>query len=268
MRYFPVRKGKVPLLGLFERLGVFQNMELNTRIANHTRVLLSVDDWVQRLVYFFGVYEYEKVETELWMEFAKKSNYILDIGSNFGYYSLLASDANPQSKILAFEPAPAMFKRLTHNLHLNAYANVVPMNLGISNEKGVFDFFVADSKHSGMSGLSMPDGVGGEKIQVEIATVDQILADQGQFRPDLIKIDVEGNELNALLGMEQMFGLVKPVFFIEIYDRNLAKFGHSRQMVFDFFKRFGYSIMEVGPQKSLLKIEIPKDIGLAICIPD
>ncbi|MFN5224787.1 MAG: FkbM family methyltransferase, partial [Bacteroidota bacterium] len=103
---------------------------------------------------------------------------------------------------------------------------------------------------------------------VEIATVDQILADQGQFRPDLIKIDVEGNELNALLGMEQMFGLVKPVFFIEIYDRNLAKFGHSRQMVFDFFKRFGYSIMEVGPQKSLLKIEIPKDIGLAICIPD
>ena len=68
MRYFPVRKGKVPLLGLFERLGVFHNMELNTRIANHTRVLLSVDDWVQRLVYFFGVYEYEKVETELWME--------------------------------------------------------------------------------------------------------------------------------------------------------------------------------------------------------
>ncbi|MFM2190606.1 MAG: hypothetical protein RL491_992, partial [Bacteroidota bacterium] len=40
VRYFPVRKAKIPLLGLFERMGVFHNMELNTSIGNHTRVLL------------------------------------------------------------------------------------------------------------------------------------------------------------------------------------------------------------------------------------
>lgn len=268
VRYFPVRKGKIPLLGLFEKMGVFHNMELETSIANHTKVLLSIDDWVQRLVYFFGVYEFEKVETALWIEYAKKSNRILDIGSNFGYYSLLASDVNPRSKILAFEPSPAMFQRLSYNLNLNKYSNVVPLNLGVSNEKGMFDFFVADSKHSGMSGLSMPDGVGGQKIKVEIETIDQVLADQGGFLPELIKIDVEGNELNALMGMRQMFSVCKPVFFIEIYDRNLSKFGHSREMVFDFFKDHGYSVMEVGPQKRLVKRVQPKDIGLAICVPD
>ncbi|MFM7055247.1 MAG: FkbM family methyltransferase, partial [Bacteroidota bacterium] len=80
--------------------------------------------------------------------------------------------------------------------------------------------------------------------------------------------DVEGNELNALMGMEQMISSSKPVFFIEIYDSNLAKFGHSRDMVFDFFKKHGYSIMEVGNQSRLVKIEQPKDIGLAICLPD
>jgi FkbM family methyltransferase len=268
IRYFPVRKAKIPLLGLFERMGVFHNMELNTSIGNHTRVLLSIDDWVQRLVYFFGVYEFEKTETAMWIDYAKRSNHILDIGSNFGYYSLLASDVNPGSKIMAFEPAPAMFQRLTHNLNLNAYLNVMPLNLGLSNEKGRFDFFVADNKHSGMSGLSMPDGIDGQKIQVEITTVDQILADHGDVMPDLIKIDVEGNELNALLGMKHMFSVCKPVFFIEIYDRNLAKFGHSRDMVFDFFKDQGYSIMEVGTQNRLVHIDQPKDIGLAICIPN
>ncbi|MFM7177272.1 MAG: FkbM family methyltransferase [Bacteroidota bacterium] len=243
-------------------------MELNTRIAGHTRVLLNIDDWVQRLVYFFGVYENEKVETKLWVEYAAKSNHILDIGSNFGYYSLLASDVNPACKILAFEPAPAMFKRLTHNLTINSYDNVVPLNLGVSNREGVFDFFVADSKHSGMSGLSMPDIVGGQKIQVDVTTIDQILVEHRNFIPELIKIDVEGNELNALMGMEQMISSSKPVFFIEIYDSNLAKFGHSRDMVFDFFKKHGYSIMEVGNQSRLVKIEQPKDIGLAICLPD
>lgn len=266
-RYFPVRKGKIPVLGLFERLGFFQNMTMTTVMASRTRVQLRIDDWVQRLVYFFGIYEFEKAESYLWMDYARESNYILDIGSNFGYYSLLACDVNPDCKVLAFEPAPDMFRALQHNLNLNHYLNVEPLNIGLSDRMGRFDFFVADSKHTGMSGLSMPDGVGGRKIEVDVSTVDKILNDKPSFIPELIKIDVEGNELNVLLGMHETLKHARPVFFIEIYERNLLKFGHHGDQVFQFFHELGYEIHEFIPEQGLVKVDVAKDIGLAICIP-
>ncbi|MEY4571968.1 MAG: hypothetical protein RLZ10_1185 [Bacteroidota bacterium] len=266
-RYFPIRKGKIPLLGLFEKLGLYEHMTLTTVMASHTRVRLRIDDWVQRLVYFFGVYEFEKEESYLWMDYARKSEYILDIGSNFGYYSLLACDVNPNCKILAFEPAPEMFAVLQHNLRLNQYDNVKALNIGLSDRIGRFDFFVADAKHTGMSGLSMPDGVGGQKIEVDISTVDSILKEHISFKPGLIKIDVEGNELNVLFGMKSLLVDSRPVFFIEIYEQNLIKFGHHSSQVFDFFHERGYTIHEFIQNQGLVQVNFAKDIGLAICIP-
>lgn len=268
VRHFPLRKGKIPLLRLFELLGFFKGVELETNICSRTRVFLKLDDWVQRLVYFFGVYEFEKAETRCWLNYSKNSKSILDIGSNFGYYTLLACDQNDFVKVLAFEPAPDMFNRLSHNLRLNNYLDrVSTLNIGLSDKKGRFDFFVADDKHSGMSGLSMPEGVSGKRIQVEVDTVDSILSNNGSLLPDLVKIDVEGNELNVLNGMKHTLLTTSPVFFIEIYDKNLSRFGHSSQQVFDFFWQHRYQVFEVQKNGQLSLITSPKDIGLAICIP-
>ena len=64
---------------------------------------------------------WEKESLKIWKELCQTSDVILDVGANTGVYSLVAKAANPESRVIAFEPVKRTFDRLEHNNNINGF---------------------------------------------------------------------------------------------------------------------------------------------------
>ena len=75
-------------------------------------------------------------------ETPQRDLYVLDIGSNIGYYTLLEAKGNPRGRIIAIEPNPVAFQYLKKNIQANALDNVIAKNTAIWNKDGCIEFVV------------------------------------------------------------------------------------------------------------------------------
>jgi len=251
IRFFPLRLGKIPLLRVCDYFKLFNNLERHSTFGKNIKVLLKLDDWIQQLVYFFGSYKLEENESELWCKLSNRS-------------AVLARENNQNAKIYSFEPAPEIFKRLLLNIKLNNY-DIDCVNKGVSNYSGTAKFFLSGNKNTGMSSLRTPESFSGEMINVDIVSIDSFCLESGIEIVDLVKIDVEGNEQNVLIGMKEIIDKSKPIIFIEILEKHLNRFGNSRIELYEFIKKFDYQIYEYNHTSGLSQVINPIDVGLAIC---
>lgn len=264
--YFPIRFGKVPLLRLFSSLGLFNNVELTAEFEKGLKAKFSVSDWVQQLVYFFGTYIYEKEQVSYWRELSGSAVTVLDIGSNFGFYSLISAKENPVAKIYSFEPSPMMFKRIGENILLNQYTNINPVQKGVSDKSGQFEFFVSEDNNTGMSSLVKRSNSKGESLIIDVVTIDAFIAERQIADVNLVKIDVEGNEFNVLLGMKGVLKKDKPTIFVELYNDTLSKFGHTVTQVYEYLWSLNYQCVTIGNHGQFHVVSTPVESGLAIFI--
>jgi FkbM family methyltransferase len=121
----------------------------------------------------------------------------LDVGANVGAYALLLGGwVRPGGRVYAFEPSRQAFEGLAAHVALNGLGDVVrPVRAAVSDREG--RAMLAAEGHHGTSRLASGDGEGTETV--ETVTIDQFCARE-QIVPTLIKIDVEGWELEALRG--------------------------------------------------------------------
>ena len=150
----------------------------------------------------------------------------LDIGAATGMYS--SHFAEHSKSVICFEAVPPVYEQLEkikqkHN-------NVITHNLAVSNEVGLLDFYVDDKR---LSNSSFQNLVEGQKIQVETTTIDSLkLIDVG-----FMKIDVEGVELDVLVGANDTIEEYKPTCMVEVYE----KFNkYPVETTFEFFFVRGY----------------------------
>lgn len=121
----------------------------------------------------------------------------LDVGANVGAYALLfGAWMGPGGRVYAFEPSPGAYDGLRRHVALNGLADVVRLvRAAVSDVEGRAALAGADQQ--GTSRLAQPDE--GATEMVETMTIDGFCAREG-IVPTLIKIDVEGWELEALRG--------------------------------------------------------------------
>jgi len=212
-------------------------------------------DHIQRNLLWYGFYEKESILT--WEKFIHEDSMVIDIGANIGYYTLVAARKATRGKIHSFEPTPTSFRALEQNVLLNKLPNVIANPAGISNVNSNEKYYIASPDNSGMSGLMPSENFSGQIEIVEIITLDHYSQKHDLQKIDFIKIDIEGNELKALQGMQQVLTRFKPIIFIELLEEHLHKFDSSIKEVYDFFKLNGYEpylIEEAGRLKRLYDI--------------
>lgn len=196
---------------------------------------------------------YEPYTTELFVRALKPGSVVLDIGAQFGYYSLLAAKILGRTgRVFAFEPIPTNFKILKQNLRINGYDDIVqPVQKAVGDRHKVVTFFLyRDSDSHGM--FRHPQAAVKEKISVECITIDEFLGGQPV---DVIKMDIEGNEPYALEGMKQTIARSPNlILFAEFAPFFLRRAGVEPKDYLAQLKNFGFDIKAINKIYVLLSL--------------
>jgi FkbM family methyltransferase len=144
---------------------------------------------------------------------------VLDVGANLGTFCYTVQRAKHPVRLVAFEPIPILAKRLRA-----LFKNVVVMELALSDARTVETFRIPyiDGRRCNSRGSLAPivDTGTYSEIRVQTDSLDNVFATMGLQRLDLVKIDVEGHELEVVKGGEQTLRKHQPMLLIEIEQRH------------------------------------------------
>ncbi len=245
-----------PLFRILEHYGTHLNHPGKWRIHAKMRTVLNVNidadlevvraglnwvlnpsDYMQSGVFWLGA-------VDVWELFHLKrllrpGSVILDIGANFGYYSIiLASHLRKHCRVLAVEPDPSNHARLVDHIARNELEGVVTAHcFGLSDKPG-FATRAARAGNSGSTNLSESD----EATETRLTSLDAFIADQNLDRLDFMKIDVEGFEERVLRGAREALTRFQPLILIELEPPRLALKGSSVPGVADLLYQAGYRL--------------------------
>jgi FkbM family methyltransferase len=144
----------------------------------------------------------------------KPGDLFVDVGANIGSYSILAG-ACEGVKVVAFEPVPQTFSWLQKNIKINALENQIEvMKIGLAEQKGSINF---SSNFDVLNHVVLQEKHNTSVVKVDVSKLDDILDHK---YPTVIKIDVEGYELQVLNGVKKI--LDNPSLIAVIVELNSA----------------------------------------------
>ncbi|WP_205836031.1 FkbM family methyltransferase [Asaia bogorensis] len=159
--------------------------------------------------------EYGEAELQLMRLFMREGGTVVEIGGNNGSQTVgLAKSARETgADVVVFEPQPFLFQNLCANLALNALDNVVAWPFACGAERGTVGFDRPDYKRLGnFGGVSMTRDSKAGQVKVPCIRADSMLEDK---HVTIMKIDVEGFELEALKGASETISRCRPVLYVE-----------------------------------------------------
>jgi FkbM family methyltransferase len=143
-----------------------------------------------------------------------------DIGANVGFFTVIGARlVGPDGLVYAFEPVPENAAYVRLNTRLNHFQNVILTEKAVSSASGTGELALA--AYSGGAALTTaakpPDAT--KVIDIELVSVDDLVFTHGFRPPAVVKIDVEGAELDVLKGMSRILEEIRPILLYEIDDK-------------------------------------------------
>jgi FkbM family methyltransferase len=160
----------------------------------------DLSDWLGQYVYLTGMYE--PPTADLFKYLINTGDTVLDVGANIGFFSLLSATLTGTSgQVIAFEPIPSVRAALISNIKLNNFKQVEVVDKAVSDKSASLTIYEGPEEHKGISSLR-PIESASNKLTIEAVALDDIASHIEKV--NFIKIDVEGAEMKALLGMEEL----------------------------------------------------------------
>jgi FkbM family methyltransferase len=188
-------------------------------VSGGFRISVDTSEAMGRVLVATGVWEPHV--TAVFKRLLLPGDVCVDVGANTGYFTLLAAKlVGPTGRVYALEPAPDTFAALLANLDLNGCSNAIPLQVAAGDAQGEVLF---DDQPRGMGIRSRvrpegTDGGSGTMVRVPVRDIPSLLDDEAIDRLRLVKIDVEGYEVEVLRGLETLFDTgARPAVLIEIH---------------------------------------------------
>jgi len=223
------------LLKFFFRHFLNKILKLNLDKKNPKFVIFN-QDYVSNDILIDGFYELKELKLlAKWLKNKIKFGVVLDVGAYIGNHSMFFS--RYFKKVISFEPNPLSFELL--KLNSKNSKNIKINNYGLSNKTSVKKFYSYDFNYGGSSVVKNKK-IPHKKFNVLFNQFDKLKIKE---KIDLVKIDVEGDEINVLKGMEKMLVKYSPIILFESQEKEIIN-GTSKVISFLKSKKYNkfYSI--------------------------
>ena len=221
---------------------------LRNRFLPEFRLPLNVDEGVlpfdanDQLAIVLAKEQFESDELTAFMRMLPFARNVLDVGANFGLYTLLASRRmETGGTVVAFDASPVEFEKLLWTIRRNCLTNVIPVLTAVGGADGMVTIHESLSGSGALNRLDHPALETGRwrATQIPITSLDLWLERYRQSPVDLIKVDVEGSELPVVVGARRLLERERPVILIEMAEKRASTESDPRR-VWEFLSAAGY----------------------------
>jgi len=179
-----------------------------------------------------------------------EGDHFVDVGAHFGYFSLLAAELIGNSgKVLSIEASVSTFEVLAQNIAQQQ--QIIPVNAAISDKQGAISFYEFPVQFSEYNALDIRQyereswykKFPPKKYDVQAVTIAQVVA-KYDLTPTIIKIDVEGAELQVITGAQQALAELSPIIVMEYLAPGRHNESHAAAV--KRLREFGYNAYSIN----------------------
>jgi len=185
-----------------------------------------------------------------------------DIGANIGAISLPLLKKFNALQVVLFEPSAEVAGRLIRNLANNPElcSRATILNIALSDTEGINNFYVSNEAfNSGVAGLGHSHNRYEFAVGVQTYSGDSLVESKKYTPPQLIKIDVEGFELEVFKGLKNTLLQYHPAIIFEHSLYRLKERNQSKNSVTIFLESLGYSIFSLSTNKKIIEKDLDID---------
>jgi FkbM family methyltransferase len=169
----------------------------------------------------YGVGTNEPEVQGLLADVLRRGDVFYDIGANIGFFALIAARlVHPTGIVYAFEPAPAQAATLRRNAEMNGLFNIVVREEAVFSSSGTGRFRIDSDPVGGR--VASPNGAEDRDIRVRLVTIDELVQAGAVRPPNIVKLDVEGAEVEAIRGMRLTIEESLPLIVCEMHGTQEA----------------------------------------------
>lgn len=225
---------------------LFDSAEL--AFAKGVKMKLSPHDEGHGCIAFTGFYELPL--TRRILKLAQKGGLFVDVGANYGYFSLLWCAQKTSNRAVAFEASPRNHEAIEANISNARFNEFIDIRRNaVGKESGIIKFALGPSEQTGWGGIVLADNQK-DTVEVSVVRLDDVLGDD--VFVDVLKIDIEGADTWALMGAERLLRDKKigRIFYEENRPR-MEELGIRVGETRNFLEGHGYSVSLLDGDSSL-----------------
>jgi FkbM family methyltransferase len=180
----------------------------------------------------------------------KDANLVIDLGANEGYYTLKLKQNNPKCKVIVVEPNPLAFEVLEKNIKSNKLSDIILVNKAVCSKNGKIIFKIVENvsaiggKDLGIMNRPWLKEEMIKKVKVDCITLNKLLKNYKIDELDILKLDVEGMELEILKSSKNLLNKIHKIV-VEWHSKEirdgLKKYlkEHGFKLVFEEKRDYG-----------------------------
>jgi len=196
---------------------------------------------------------HEPAATKLFFEYITKDSLVIDVGGHLGYFTCIAGKLASEGSVHVFEVDPKCINLIKKNLNVNEITNVTLNNSAVFSKNG-------KSKIPNLTeptpGLSINSDLDDGYIEVDSITLDSFVTNS-RIKPDFIKIDVEGAELEVLKGMKKLLAQERLTILVEIHvDKLLKRFNSDYRECIAMLIQNGFVLRKIEHRATQAPLQI------------
>jgi len=271
-RLFPREHGKYSILTrlYFPWFGASAPKQHVFRTSHGFLLNGDLTEYLQAWIYVFGSYELPTVR--LIRSYLQPGDVAVDVGAQIGYLTLvMATSASRQTSVLSFEPESGNITRFKANMNLNSIENVLLIEKAASEHEGILRLYLSADENAGTHSTVFVEGNVSETfVEIPSTTLDAAVRALGKDRVDLVKVDVEGGEIDVIRGADSILENHRPLVIVELSDALQAARGSSCKAFKEHMLEYGYDAHTINSDGSLspTPLDAPHPMDNVVFVPE